>query len=385
MKLNALILLVVFFVYSKINCQNLFMDFNQKIFEQKKTENPVLLLFTAKWCGSCKSMKKEVFSDSSIANLLKNNFVCFDIDVDLDKSGLSLKYDISGLPAYVFLNSKEEVIYQTSGFYESVDFSEKLKYIQKKIKGKTTEFDELNACKDAENSNCDEFLKKFLDSGAWKDDSKNTRLAFDFAVRDYKIAWDHFNSNREIYYKNLTKKEIENELYLLVLSEAGDIIKDAEDKKHEPDWIIIEKLFKKYYKNGYQIDLFLLKSLVAYKSGKWESYLLNKEAAVEAEVLEIDNSGKSELYLEKSIELQEHALSFKGLTKNNETKMYELCYKLLTKAEKNSIKPSYEIYEELDYVCSKLGKTDESERYFDMAQELKNKSEKNDKQKDSDD
>jgi hypothetical protein len=58
---------------------------------------------------------------------------------------------------------------------------------------------------------------------------------------------------------------------------------------------------------------------------------------------------------------------------------------MLQNAERYLVQPDYKVYQDLEIICARLGKYDESNKYAELAEALKNKSEKNDKQKDSDD
>jgi len=48
--------------------------------EARTTSRPVLYFFTADWCPPCAAMKRVVFSDPAVADLIEKNFVPVEVD-----------------------------------------------------------------------------------------------------------------------------------------------------------------------------------------------------------------------------------------------------------------------------------------------------------------
>ena len=68
---------------------------------------PVVVYFTATWCGPCKVMDKYVFSDEELARRLNTEFISIKLDVDNpDYKDLVYIYDASALPTMVMVNQK---------------------------------------------------------------------------------------------------------------------------------------------------------------------------------------------------------------------------------------------------------------------------------------
>lgn len=119
--------LLMFFTVSLIQAQDVKPQDAKKILtptykEAKATHKNVLLIFHASWCSWCKRLEKAIQSDE-LKKIFEDNFVITHLDVlergekitSLENPG-GKEYlnkfggEKSGLPFYVFLNSKKEML-----------------------------------------------------------------------------------------------------------------------------------------------------------------------------------------------------------------------------------------------------------------------------------
>ncbi len=73
----------------------------------EQSERPMMVDFSADWCGACKELEAEVFHDPSVMPRLKDELILVKIDFDRDtpeNRSLIERFDVSGLPRVVFVS-----------------------------------------------------------------------------------------------------------------------------------------------------------------------------------------------------------------------------------------------------------------------------------------
>ncbi len=102
-----------------------------------KEQKPMLVDFYADWCGPCKMMDAQVYSDPAVIKALKE-FVTVKINVDVDER-TAYAYRIKSIPRTVVLNVHGEIIGDMVGFMDVEEFLKFLKDVKvdalKKIDG----------------------------------------------------------------------------------------------------------------------------------------------------------------------------------------------------------------------------------------------------------
>ena len=92
----------------------------------KESGKPLLISFHTSWCGWCKKMKADVYSDQKFQDFATENLVLLLLDGDKDTEMVS-KFGIQGYPSYVIQNSKGKTLKTFSGYNKTNEFIEIIK------------------------------------------------------------------------------------------------------------------------------------------------------------------------------------------------------------------------------------------------------------------
>ncbi len=97
----------------------------------KGESKPILLHFTADWCGWCKKMKRETYADMKVASYLQKNFATGWVDTEQYRA-LAKKYGVNSLPTLWFLDSDGISLTRIDGYLGPEKMMLVLEYIKTK-------------------------------------------------------------------------------------------------------------------------------------------------------------------------------------------------------------------------------------------------------------
>lgn len=86
-----------------------------------KKENKLIFLDVyATWCGPCKKLKANTFSNTEVGDFYNHNFVNVAFDGEQgDGAMLMQKYRLSSFPSLLFIDGNGKLIGQTGGYHNS--------------------------------------------------------------------------------------------------------------------------------------------------------------------------------------------------------------------------------------------------------------------------
>jgi thiol:disulfide interchange protein len=93
--------------------------------EARAGGKPVLVYFTAAWCGPCQEMKRTTWADARVAEALAG-YVPIRIDID-KQAGLAAEYHVQSIPTMALIDEQGRVVRETGGYTDAAEFVSWLK------------------------------------------------------------------------------------------------------------------------------------------------------------------------------------------------------------------------------------------------------------------
>ncbi len=94
------------------------------VLEKAKKENKIIFLDAyATWCGPCKQMDAQIYTNSTVAEFYNATFI--NVKYDMEKGEgpmLAERYFVTAYPSLLFINSDGVILHKGIGFHETNDF-----------------------------------------------------------------------------------------------------------------------------------------------------------------------------------------------------------------------------------------------------------------------
>jgi len=99
-------------------------EWKQLLAKSKKEKKPVFIDIYATWCGPCKKMDKEIFSDASVGELYNSRFINAKIDGESEYGKvLAEAFELTGYPSMYFMDYEQFIYGKIVGFRDIEDFN----------------------------------------------------------------------------------------------------------------------------------------------------------------------------------------------------------------------------------------------------------------------
>lgn len=89
----------------------------------KKEKKIIFLDISASWCGPCKRLKSNTFTNVEVGEFYNANFINVAVDGEVDEGvTLAQKYQITGYPSLLFIDGDGNVVARTAGYHNPEEF-----------------------------------------------------------------------------------------------------------------------------------------------------------------------------------------------------------------------------------------------------------------------
>ncbi len=104
-------------------------DIEKSLQEASRRNTPLLMEFTASWCGYCKKMEASTFTDPVLSKRINSQFI--PVQIDADKHADLVKHlQIKGLPAILVVAPDMSIIESISGYQTADALTRRLDQVQ---------------------------------------------------------------------------------------------------------------------------------------------------------------------------------------------------------------------------------------------------------------
>lgn len=95
------------------------ISFQEALKLAKKEKKNIFLDAFASWCGPCKMLKRNVFTQQEVGDFFNKNFINMAIDMEQGEGPqLAQKYNVQAYPTLLFINNKGEVVGNAVGYHK---------------------------------------------------------------------------------------------------------------------------------------------------------------------------------------------------------------------------------------------------------------------------
>jgi thioredoxin-related protein len=238
----------------------------EEILKKASDENKVIFMDAyAVWCGPCKMMDKNVFSDPAVGEYFNKNFVNAKIDMEKGEGiALSQKYGVRAYPTFLFIDAEGELVHRAVGLHSIDDFinvasvaldqNKNLGGLEKRYKKGDRDPDLLYelamARADAYDPSYQEIVDAYLETQRSWNTEKNMEFIFRFAESPDSPLFAYIMENRAAFEEHFGAEQIGG----LVRNAVMPLIYEQENEQE--NLAMAERIFQQFDpENGAEMAL----------------------------------------------------------------------------------------------------------------------------------
>ncbi|MDE2928637.1 MAG: thioredoxin fold domain-containing protein [Acidobacteriota bacterium] len=125
----CLVLLVGFSLYRSLPGRLPWIQSYQQALKQAQQEGKLVLAYLyTDWCGYCKKMEAETFTDQAVIDEMSDSYVWLKLNAETDREGQQLqeRFNITGYPGLILLDGDGQEMERISGFVPAEAFRQRV-------------------------------------------------------------------------------------------------------------------------------------------------------------------------------------------------------------------------------------------------------------------
>jgi len=128
MKYRHLFITIVFFIFMMNSSYAVPIDFQKGTWVEiqakaKKEKKKIFIDAFATWCGPCKKMDANTFSNNEVGEFFNKHFVCYKLDMESPEGRkFGMQYPVGSYPTFLFFDEKINKIAEFKGYRDAVNF-----------------------------------------------------------------------------------------------------------------------------------------------------------------------------------------------------------------------------------------------------------------------
>ena len=97
------------------------LTFQQALARAKSEKKPLMIDFHANWCGPCKMLDSETFSNNKVQSFLTEKTIAIRVNID-NNPALAAQYNVTTIPRILFLDAEAKELGTMRGFMPAQEF-----------------------------------------------------------------------------------------------------------------------------------------------------------------------------------------------------------------------------------------------------------------------
>ncbi len=230
----------------------------KEILSKAAEEDKIIFLdaFTS-WCGPCKKMSKEIFTQDKVGEYFNSNFISVKMDMEKGEGlELSVLYDVKVYPTLLFIDSEGNLLHRAAGFHTTDQFLElgnkalnplmRLGTLEQRFadgeRGEEFLYAYMLARAEIQDGSHLPIAEEYFKTQADWTTPKNMEMIYQLTTDAKSPLFDHICAQKAAYIELYGERNVVAQMQNLIYQSVSDT-------KDESSLVQVDRLFKKAYPN----------------------------------------------------------------------------------------------------------------------------------------